>query len=512
MHRASRPPRGPLGQGLANAVGMALAERMMAARFGDDLVDHHTYVIAGDGCLMEGISHEAISMAGHLGLGKLIVLFDDNAISIDGPTSLSTSDDQAARFAASGWHVDACDGHDPASIRAAIARARDADAPSLVACRTVIGYGAPNKQGTSATHGAPLGADEIAAARETLDWPHPPFEIPDAILGAWREAGARGADPHGAWRTRLDASAKNAEFTAAISGQLPEGFDAAINDYKRQLSDDAPAVATRKASEMALGVINAAVTNTVGGSADLTGSNNTKTADQEPVTRDDFSGRYIYYGVREHGMAAAMNGIALHGGLIPYGGTFLVFTDYARPSMRLSALMGLRVIYVMTHDSIGLGEDGPTHQPVEHLASLRAIPNLAVFRPADAVETTECWQLALQRTDGPSVLALTRQGLPTLRTAHTDENLSAGGAYEIIAADGDAKATLLATGSEVAVAAAARDMLQADGDCDARRIDALLGSVCRAGRGRPSGNPRPEYGSGGDRGRVLHGMGALGCG
>ena len=427
---------GPLGQGLANAVGMALAERMMAARYGDDLVDHYTYVIAGDGCLMEGISHEAISLAGHLRLGKLIVLFDDNAISIDGPTSLTTSDDQIARFTASGWHTDSCDGHDPTSIREAIARARETDAPSLVACRTIIGFGAPNKQGTAATHGAPLGADEIAAARETLGWPYPPFEIPGPVLDTWRAAGRRGAGEHAAWQSRLESAPQNAAFTAAISGELPEAFAEAITAYKRDLSADAPNVATRKASEMALGVINPVVGNTVGGSADLTGSNNTKTADQAPVTHDDFSGRYIYYGVREHGMAAAMNGIALHGGLIPYGGTFLVFTDYARPSMRLSALMGLRVVYVMTHDSIGLGEDGPTHQPVEHLASLRAIPNLVVFRPADAVETAECWQLALERRDGPSVLALTRQGLPTLRTEHTDENLCARGAYEIMAAEG----------------------------------------------------------------------------
>jgi len=454
---------GPLGQGLANAVGMALAERMTAARYGDDLVDHHTYVIAGDGCLMEGISQEAISLAGHLGLGKLIVLFDDNAISIDGPTSLSTSDDQPARFAASGWHVDACDGHDPDSIRQAIARAQEAKEPSLIACRTVIGFGAPTKQGTAATHGAPLGADEIAGARAALSWPHPPFEIPQPILDGWRAAGARGGEHRAAWQARLDSSSHKASFETALAGDLPDALGNVITDFKRTLSDEAPSVATRKASEMVLGVINPVVTSTVGGSADLTGSNNTKTADQTPVTRDDYSGRYIYYGVREHGMAAAMNGIALHGGLIPYAGTFLVFTDYARPAMRLSALMGLRVIYVMTHDSIGLGEDGPTHQPVEHVASLRAIPNLSVFRPADAVETAECWQLALERRDGPSVLALTRQGLPTQRTEHTDQNLCAGGAYEIVAADGEAQASLLATGSEVAVAVAAREMLQADG-------------------------------------------------
>ncbi|MCG8652712.1 MAG: transketolase, partial [Pirellulales bacterium] len=359
--------------------------------------------------------------------------------------------------------VDACDGHDPDAIRQAITRAQDSKQPSMIACRTVIGFGAPTKQGTAATHGAPLGADEVAGARDALDWTHPPFEIPQPILDGWRAVGARGGGERAAWQSRLDASSQKVAFESAIAGDLPSDLNSAVTAFKRTLSEEAPSVATRKASEMALGVINPVVTNTVGGSADLTGSNNTKTADQDPITADDFSGRYIYYGVREHGMAAAMNGIALHGGLIPYGGTFLVFTDYARPAIRLSALMGLRVIYVMTHDSIGLGEDGPTHQPVEHLASLRAIPNLAVFRPADAVETAECWQLALARRDGPSVLALTRQGLPTLRTDHTDENLCAAGAYEIAPADGDARVSLLATGSEVTVAVAARDMLQADG-------------------------------------------------
>ena len=453
---------GPLGQGLANAVGMALAERMMAARFGDDVVDHRTYAIAGDGCLMEGLSHEAISLAGHLGLSKLVVLFDDNRISIDGPTDLTTSDDQMARFAASGWHVDRCDGHDANSIRQALTRAQQSDAPTMIACRTVIGYGAPSKQGTSATHGAPLGAEEIAGTREALDWPHPPFEVPNAILDEWRAAGKRGQAAHNDWQARLAASPDRGRFEAALDGAPGDGLAAAISAFKRALSADAPTMATRKASENTLAVINAAVETTVGGSADLTGSNNTKTADQAPVTRDDFSGRYIYYGVREHAMGSIMNGMALHRGLIPYGGTFLVFSDYARPAMRLSALMGLRVIYVMTHDSIGLGEDGPTHQPVEHVASLRAIPNLAIFRPGDAVETAECWQLALER-DGPSVLALTRQGLPTLRTEHDDANRAGTGAYEIRPADGTAKATILATGSEVSLAVTARDLLQADG-------------------------------------------------
>ena len=454
---------GPLGQGIANAVGFALAERMMNARYGNDLVDHHTYVFAGDGCLMEGISHEAISMAGHLKLDRLIVLFDDNDISIDGSTDLSVSDDQLARFAASNWDVTRVDGHDPEAIDKAITNAKASDKPSLIACRTVIGYGAPTKQGTSATHGAPLGDDEIAGTRAALGWSHAPFEIPDDVLNAWRSAGSRGAAAREAWEGRLANAGSREAFNAANSGALPTNFEDVLNSYKKQLSNDAPKWATRVSSQKALDEFAAVVETMIGGSADLTGSNNTKAACMDPVSPEDYSGRYIYYGVREHGMAAAMNGMALHGGLIPYSGTFLTFTDYCRPSIRLSALMGLRVIYVMTHDSIGLGEDGPTHQPVEHVASLRAMPNVNVFRPADAVETAECWALALQNEGTPSVLALTRQGLPTVRLDHTEENLSGRGAYVLREADGPRAATILATGSEVEIALEARDALQADG-------------------------------------------------
>ncbi len=456
---------GPLGQGFANAVGMAIAERLMAHRFGPEIVDHFTYVIAGDGCLMEGISHEAASLAGHLGLGKLIVLFDDNRISIDGPTDIAVSDDHCARFAAYGWDVRRCDGHDPEAVAAAIAAAREAPRPSLVACRTTIGFGAPNKQGTAATHGAPLGADEVAAAREALGWPHPPFEIPDPVLAAWRRAGRRGGAERRAWEARLAALGDEArrEFERRTAGDLPDGLDAAIDALKRRLAAEPPTVATRKASQTALEAINALVPETVGGSADLTGSNNTKTADMVAVEGPDFAGRYLHYGVREHAMAAVMNGMALHGGVIPYGGTFLVFSDYCRPAIRLSAMMGLRVVYVFTHDSIGLGEDGPTHQPIEHLPSLRAIPNLNVFRPADAVETAECWALALAERRTPSVLALSRQNLPAVRTEHTAENLCGRGGYELVPATGPARVTVIATGSEVAVAMAARDGLEARG-------------------------------------------------
>lgn len=456
---------GPLGQGIANAVGMALAERMMNARYGDDLVDHHTYVFAGDGCLMEGISHEAISLAGHLKLARLIVLFDDNDISIDGSTDLSVSDDQLARFKASGWDVARIDGHDPEALDKAITAAKSTDTPSLIACRTVIGYGAPSKQGTAATHGAPLGDEEIAGTREALGWPHAPFEIPADVLNAWRAAGARGAAERTAWESRLsaaDAGIREA-FQAAVAGDLPANFGDVVNVHKKKLSAELPKLATRVSSQQALDAIAPVVETLIGGSADLTGSNNTKAACMTPVSASDYGGRYVYYGVREHGMAAAMNGMALHGGFIPYSGTFLTFTDYCRPSIRLSALMGLRVIYVMTHDSIGLGEDGPTHQPVEHVASLRAMPNVNVFRPADAVETAECWALAVQNEHTPSVLALTRQGLPTVRTEHTDENLSARGAYVLREADGNRAATILATGSEVELALQARETLQANG-------------------------------------------------
>uniref|UniRef100_UPI00333E6CF3 transketolase n=1 Tax=Paracoccus sp. TaxID=267 RepID=UPI00333E6CF3 len=415
---------GPLGQGVATAVGMALAERMMNARFGDDLVDHRTYAICGDGCLMEGISHEAIDFAGHQRLGRLILLWDDNGITIDGHTDLSTSTDQRARFAAAGWHVQAVDGHDREAVAAAIQAAQQDERPSLIACKTVIGFGAPNKQGSHEVHGAPLGADEIAAARTHLGWPHAPFEIPTNILDSWRAVSARGAEARSAWRKRLDSSPDNSRFNATLAAPDAVALRAAIRDYTAKLATERPKVATRKASEMALEVVNAVLPNTVGGSADLTGSNNTRTKGMAAVTPTDRSGRYIHYGIREHAMAAIMNGIALHGGLIPYGGTFLAFSDYSRPAIRLGALMGVPVVHVMTHDSIGLGEDGPTHQPVEHVASLRAIPNLDVYRPADAVETAEAWELALTRTNGPSLLCLSRQNLPTLRHEKTRENLT----------------------------------------------------------------------------------------
>ena len=453
---------GPLAQGLANAVGMAIAERLAAARFGPALVDHRVWVIAGDGCLMEGLSHEAVSLAGHLGLDKLVVLFDDNRITIDGPTDLSVSDDQLARFAASGWHVEACDGHEPMSIRAALERAAGADAPALVACRTEIGFGAPTRQGAAASHGAPLGAEEVAGARAALNWPHPPFVAPAPVAAAWRASGARGRPAREAWEARLAAAPQREAFETALSGALPPALDAGIAALKRELAAEAAPMATRKASQRALDAIVRAVPNAIGGSADLTGSNNTRTASQQAVARGAFAGSYIHYGAREQAMAACMNGIALHGGFVPYGGTFLVFSDYARPAMRLSALMGLRVVYVMSHDSIGLGEDGPTHQPVEHLAALRAIPNLAVFRPADAIETAECWQLALARR-GPSAIALARQSAPPVRAEAGDDNLCAQGAYEARPANGKARANLLATGSEVAVAVDAAALLEADG-------------------------------------------------
>ncbi len=455
---------GPLGQGISTAVGMAMAERLMAERYGSDLVDHHTYVIAGDGCLMEGISHEAIDLAGHLKLGKLIVLWDDNQISIDGPTSLATSMDQKKRFEAAGWHVQSIDGHDPAAIEKAIVVAKgEAGRPSMIACRTVIGYGAPTRAGTAKAHGEPLGAEEIAGARAKLGWTHEPFMVPDDIAAMWRGIAARGSAAQSAWAKRVAGSPKAAAFETQAKSRLSGDVFAKLVAYKKQLSQEAPKIASRKASEMVLGVINAATDLTLGGSADLTHSNFTITKGLGAVTPDNWSGRYIHYGVREHGMAAAMNGVALHGGFIPYGGTFMCFTDYARGAMRLSALMNQRVIYVMTHDSIGLGEDGPTHQPIEHLAMLRATPNMLTFRPADAVETAECWQAALESTDAPSVLVLSRQALATQRTVHTDENLSAKGGYVLKEADGKRDVTLLATGSEVEIAMAAADLLAKDG-------------------------------------------------
>ncbi len=455
---------GPLGQGLGNSVGFALAERLMAERFGRDIVDHFTYVISGDGCLMEGVGQEAITLAGHLGLGRLIVLFDDNGISIDGPTSLSTSEDHKKRFAAAGWHVQAVDGHDPDAVQRAIRKARNVtDKPSMIACKTVIGYGAPTKAGTAATHGSPLGKDEIAGAREKLGWSYAPFEIPEPIFTAWRKVGSRGKSARRKWVKRHAAMAEpdRAEFDRRLKGDIPAAVGEAIDAFKARVASEKPSWATRKSSQETLEVINPLLPETVGGSADLTGSNNTKTAALKANTPSDAGGRYVYYGIREHAMAAAMNGMALHGGIIPYGGTFLVFTDYCRPSIRLSALMGLRVIYVMTHDSIGLGEDGPTHQPVEHLAALRAIPGLHVMRPADTIETAECWQIALESKKAPSVIALTRQNLPTIRDAG-DGNRCARGAY-ILAGDASATVRLIASGSEVHLALDARDLLAKDG-------------------------------------------------
>ncbi len=456
---------GPLGQGLGNSVGMALAERMLATEFGADVVNHYTYVFCGDGCLMEGISHEALSLAGHLRLAKLIVFYDDNAISIDGPTELAVSDDQVARFRAHGWDAERIDGHDTDAIAAAIERAQQSERPSLIACRTVIAFGAPTKAGTAAAHGSPLGADEIKGARERLGWNYPPFVIPDDVRAAWREAGSRGAPVRGAWEARLQSlpADKRAEFERRQRHALPQGFDRAIADICDGFRKAEAKIATRQASGTVLDTLTKIVPELVGGSADLTPSNNTKAKELKEVRPGDYSGRYIHYGVREHGMAAAMNGIAAHGGLIPYGGTFLTFSDYCRPAIRLSAFSKLGVVYVMTHDSIGLGEDGPTHQPVEQLAALRAIPGLYVYRPADPVETAECWALALHRRDAPSLLALTRQALPLLRREASSENRSAQGAYVLAEADGARQVTLVATGSEVSVAMTARELLAKDG-------------------------------------------------
>jgi transketolase len=456
---------GPLGQGIATAVGMALAERLMNARFGDGLVDHYTYVIAGDGCLMEGLSHEAISLAGHLRLNRLIVLFDDNQISIDGATSLSCSDDQLARFAASGWSACRVNGHDPEAVAAAIARARDNDRPSLIACRTVIGFGAPNRQGSEKAHGAPLGADEVAKTRDALHWPHAPFHVPDVVARQWRAVGARGQTAHAEWVgrvARLDGAVRD-YFQAALKGQLSGGYDNALAKIRAHFLLERPKIATRQASQLVIDVIADVLPNLLGGSADLTHSNLTRARMQAPIQHDAFDGSYVHYGVREHAMAAAMNGVALHGGLIPYGGTFLCFADYSRPAIRLAALMGIRVIHVMTHDSIGLGEDGPTHQPVEHLASLRAIPNLLVFRPGDAVETAEAWDCALRTPHAPSVLCLSRQALPVFRDGIDSTNRVARGAYVVIEPEGGRDVTLVATGSEVSIAIVAAKLLADDG-------------------------------------------------
>jgi transketolase len=453
---------GPLGQGIANAVGMALAERLLNARFGDELVNHKTYVIASDGDLMEGISHEAIGLAGHLKLSNLIVLWDHNNITIDGALSLSDSTNQAERFQAAGWTVDSCDGHDAADIFRALEKAQKTDRPVMIACRTIIGFGMPGRQGTQKAHSDAPGAEIVAGARKELGWTDEPFIVPDDILNQWRAIGAIGAAAHKEWSARKAASTHAKDFDDAISGVIPASVGTALTALKEKLSSEKPAAGTRKMSEKALDVINAELQSTIGGSADLTPSNNTRSKGLVEVSPGNFAGRYIHYGIREHGMCAAMNGMALHGGIIPYGGTFMVFSDYCRPSIRLAALMGIRVVFVMTHDSIGVGEDGPTHQPVEHLAALRAIPTLLVMRPADGVETAECWDLALKNDRRPSLIAFSRQDVPTVRETHTPENLSAKGGYEL-AGDANAKVTFLATGTEVSLAMEARAKLAADG-------------------------------------------------
>jgi transketolase len=451
---------GPLGQGLAMAVGMALAERHLNATFGDDLVDHRTWVIAGDGCLMEGINHEAIGVAGHLKLGRLNVLWDDNKITIDGDISMSSSEDVKARYRATGWHVVDCDGLDGDDVARALAEAVADERPSLIACRTVIGFGSPNKAGSHSAHGSPLGPDEIALTRDVLGWTSAPFEVPGEIVAAWTEIGKRGHAVRSAWDARLAAAGdQGLELARRMAGDLPEGFS--LDAHIESLLAAPQKVATRVASQLALTAINDALPETIGGSADLTPSNNTATKGLQSLTADDYSGRYVHYGIREFGMSAAMNGMALHGGVIPYGGTFLVFADYARPAIRLSAIQRARVVYVMTHDSIGLGEDGPTHQPIEHVMSLRLIPNLSVFRPADTIETAECWQLALEKTDGPSLIALSRQNLRQVRTQAG--MLSAKGAYRLKAADAARRVVLIATGSEVEIALDVAAALEKDG-------------------------------------------------
>ncbi len=450
---------GPLGQGFANGVGMALAERIENARFGDSLVDHRVFVVAGDGCLSEGIVQEAASLAGHLALSKLIVLFDDNGITIDGETSLSSSDDHLTRFAACGWHTAAADGHSPPDIRRAISRALRSQKPSIIACKTVIGFGAPTKAGTANAHGAPLGEDEVAAARKQLNWRHPPFVIPDNLRAKWREIAERGADEYAKWQKRLAATPADTreEWTRWRERKCAAQADAAIDSIKKEFAENPPTIATRKASEKTLAVLADKIPGMVGGSADLTGSNNTKTGAQRAISAKEFGGGYVHYGVREHAMAAAMNGMALHG-LLPYGGTFLVFSDYCRPAIRLSALLGAQVIYVLTHDSIGLGEDGPTHQPVEHLAALRAIPNLCVYRPADATETAECWRAAIADSARPSVLALSRQNIPPVRRDYRRENLCMRGAY-LLRPDEGRDLTIIATGAEVSLAMQTAELL-----------------------------------------------------
>jgi len=454
---------GPLGQGITTAVGMALAERRLASQFGRALVDHYTYVIAGDGCLMEGISHEAIDLAGHLKLGRLIVLWDDNEISIDGKTDIAPSTNQIARLKASGWQVARVDGHDIDAVSAAVEVAKKSRKPSLIACKTTIGFGAPNLAGSHKTHGAPLGAEEIQATRDALGWTHGPFEIPADIRSVWKSIASRGQSTRHEWQSRLDVSPKKLRFERTISGEVPKALATRMRRYKKELKAELPKVASRQASQMALEVINGAVPSMVGGSADLTGSNLTKTSNMRSITPGNFRGNYVHFGIREHAMGAVMNGMALHGGMIPYGGTFLVFSDYMRGSMRLSALMKQRVIYVLTHDSIGLGEDGPTHQPIEHLAMLRATPNMLVFRPCDAVETAEAWEVALESTETPSVMALSRQGLPTVRAERTNENLTQKGGYILKNVRGARDITLMATGSEIAIALEAAAMMESSG-------------------------------------------------
>jgi transketolase len=457
---------GPLGQGVAFSVGSALAERLLAAEFGEDVVDHHTYVLCSDGDLMEGVSHEALALAGHLKLSKLIFLYDDNGITIDGPITLTDDVDQVARFKAHGWNAVHVDGQDQKAIAAAITQAQSSDRPSLIACKTTIGFGAPHKAGTNKAHGEALGAEELAGAKKALNWNYDPFEIPDDVLQAWRAVGKQGASAHADWQLRFDAmeAGKRNEFQRrVIDRKRPAALADVIGKLKDKLIADPPTVATRKASELALDVLVPALPELVLGSADLTPSNNTRTKGLKEVTPSDFSGRYLHYGIREMGMAGAMNGLALHGGFAPAGGTFLCFTDYARGAIRISALSHAPVVYIMTHDSIGLGEDGPTHQPVEHLAALRAMPNLRVFRPADTVETAECWQLALENTDGPTILALSRQNLTPARTVGNADNLCSHGGYELIAAQGEAKVSLYASGSEVEIAVAAQKQLSAAG-------------------------------------------------
>nr|WP_256336841.1 transketolase [Belnapia rosea] len=486
---------GPLGQGIGNAVGMALAERLMAARFGKSLVDHRTWAICGDGCLQEGISHEAASLAGHLGLDKLTLLWDDNSVTIDGATDLSFTDDTLKRFQSYGWAVRRVDGHDTAEVAAALAWATRTPRPVLIACRTIIGFSAPKKAGTAASHGSPLGPEEAAAAKSALGWNHPPFEVPDGLRERWEAAGRRSAGTRRAWLKRLAKHPMKADFERAVAGRLPEAWHEALAALRVKTAEDRPKIASRIASQRALEALVPAVPEMVGGSADLTGSNNTNVKGIPFVTPENFAGRYVHYGVREHGMASAMNGMALHGGIIPYAGTFLVFADYMRPAIRLAALMRQRVIHVLTHDSIGLGEDGPTHQPVETLAGLRAIPNLFVFRPGDAMETAECWELAVKRADGPSVLALSRQNLTPYRT-EAGENRCARGGYVVEEASGSRRATLIATGSEVSLALVARTALEAEGiptavvslPCwelfaaqDAGYREAVLGDALRVG-------------------------------